>query len=523
MTTQATRRVEIIATLSLATDMAIGQPMEFALRSCALSVWLGEALGMGADELREVYYQALLRYIGCNADTYALAALFGDEMDLRRGLAIADLGRDAEVVSVIFRALKRANTGRPLPAVALAIAKGLAIGRATSVPILSGHCEVAERLATRLGFDRLVVRNLGQLYERWDGKGLPGGLKGEAIAPAVRLVTLAQDAILLGEAHGHDGAIRIIKKRRGTAYDPRMVDGFLPRAAGLSARVSEIAAWEQVLELEPTPHMLLAEPALDEACLAIADFVDIRAPYTAGHSRAVASLAEGAARHCGMPEGDAIQARRAGLLHDLGEIAIPMSTWIKAGPLTDRERDEIRLHPHHSERMLARSALLRPLGVIAGQHHERLDGSGYYRALRAGSLPPLARIVAAAEAYQTRLESRPHRTAQSPENAAAELKRQVRAGQIDSEAAAGVLAAAGHRVASVRRQMTADLTPREIDVLRTIASGLSTKEVARTLGISPKTADNHIQSIYDKIGVSTRAAATLFAVEHGLVGAGGQK
>lgn len=519
MSSPPARRVEIVAALSLATDMAIGQPMEFALRSCALSVWLGEAAGMSPAELREIYYQALLRYIGCNADTYALSALFGDELQFRREIALTDLGQAREVVGVLFRALRRASAGEPMPAAALSIARGLIIGRSTTIPILSGHCEVAERLATRLGFDGPVVRNLGQLYERWDGKGLPNGLMAEAISPAVRLVTLAQDVILLDAAHGTEATRALIERRRGKAYEPRMVDAFLAKGAPLLRQVREIAAWDQVLALEPTPHMLLDEAGIDEACLAIADFVDIRAPYTAGHSRTVAVLAEAAARRCGLPESDAIRARRAGLLHDLGELAIPMATWIKSGPLTDRERDEIRLHPHHTERILARSACLAPLGAIAGQHHECLNGSGYHRGLRSNAIAPLARILAVAEAYQTHIEERPHRPALTSDAAATDISRRVRTGEFDSEAAAAVLAAAGHRVASAQRQLAADLTRREIDVLRLISGGRSTKEVARDLGISPKTADNHIQSIYAKIGVTTRAGAVLFAIERGLANA----
>lgn len=176
------RRSEIIAVLSLASDLAIGQPVEFAFRSCGLSVAFAEALGLGSDEVREVYYQSLLRYIGCNADTYALAAILGDEMELRRDFALIDMSRGNEVAAVVLRALRRANAHRSIANYALAIIKGMIESRA-SYNILAGHCEVAERLVTRLGFDAAVARNVGQLYERWDGKGLPHGLKGEAIAP----------------------------------------------------------------------------------------------------------------------------------------------------------------------------------------------------------------------------------------------------------------------------------------------------------------------------------------------------
>jgi HD-GYP domain-containing protein (c-di-GMP phosphodiesterase class II) len=515
------RRVEIVAALSLATDLAIGQPVEFALRSCALAVALAEAAQLDRETVRQVYYQSLLRYIGCNADTEAQAALFGDEMIMRGEFALADQGRPREVLALVVRALRRANAGRGLPAAALAMARGFLASRGATVRILTGHCEVAQRLATRLGFDDQVAANLGQLYERWDGRGLPRGLRGDAIAPAVRVVTLAQDVVVLVDALGRSDAIDTIRDRRGRAYDPALVDAFLASADSLLDSSSGVVAWDTALALEPRPYYFLNDDELDDACLVVADFVDIRWPERLGHSRAVAALAEAAVRQLKLPAADAVEARRAALVHDLGEMAIPVATWAKPGRLSDRERDAIRLHPHHTERILSRSnAVMRRLATVGGQHHERLDGSGYFRGLRGPSLDPVSRVLAAAESYQTKLEPRPHRAAMSADAAAAELKRLVRDGALDNEAAAAVLSVAGHRVAPVRRESAAGLTAREIDVLRLIASGRSAKEIARTLGMSVRTADNHTAHIYEKTGVSTRAAAALWAVERGLSTAG---
>lgn len=203
-------------------------------------------------------------------------------------------------------------------------------------------------------------------------------------------------------------------------------------------------------------------------------------------------------------------------------MAISVATWAKAGSLSDREVDAIRLHPHDTERILSRSAstVLRRLGAISGQHHERVDGSGSFRGLRGPGQHPVARVLAAAEVYQTKLEPRPHRAAMSEAAAAAELKRLVRDGALDGEAVAAVLSVAGHRVAPVRREATAGLTAREIQVLRLIAAGRSAKEIARTLGMSARTANNHTSHIYEKTGVATRATAALFAVERGLLSTG---
>jgi HD-GYP domain-containing protein (c-di-GMP phosphodiesterase class II)/DNA-binding CsgD family transcriptional regulator len=384
--------------------------------------------------------------------------------------------------------------------------------------MLSGHCEVAQRLAERLGFGLGVVRNLGQLYERWDGRGLPHGLKGEAVAPAVRVVTLAQDVIVLADAHGIDGAIAIVRKRRGRIYDPRFVDYLVPRATELIEGLAQQSSWDAVLALDRDPRALLSQDELDAACLAMADFIDIKSPFTLGHSRAVAALAEAAARNCGLPESDVIVLRRAGLMHDVGKAAVATQIMIKPGPLSDGEWERVRLHPYHTERILARPQALARLGLIAGQHKERLDGSGYHRGSRANALSPAGRILAAADCYQAKLEPRPYRGAMTAEAAAANLRAEVRAGLIDSEAAAAVLAAAGHRVPPVRRDMIAGLTAREIDVRRLIARGKSMKQIGAALGIAAKTVDNHIQNLYGKIDVKTRAGATLFAIEHGLLG-----
>lgn len=176
----------------------------------------------------------------------------------------------------------------------------------------------------------------------------------------------------------------------------------------------------------------------------------------------------------------------------------------------------MRLHPYYTERILSPAKSLAQLGAIGAAHHERLDGSGYHRRLPAPMLSPLARILAAADAYHAMTEQRPHRPAFSPDAAAEKLRAEVRAGRLDGEAANAVLAA-GHRAASARRAWVAGLTDREVEVLRLVARGLSNREIAQHLTISPQTAGHHIRHIYDKIDVSTRAAATLFAMQHNLL------
>lgn len=500
---------------SHATDLAIGQPVEYALKSCVLGMRLAAMLGLRGDALGEVYSHALLRYVGCNAETDAMAALFGDEIELRRALSPLDVGDPAQLLPVLLRAIVRAQSDQPLGAMVWRVLKGVVTSKSETVAGFRAHCETAQRFARRFGFDDATVRQLGQFAERWDGKGFPNGLRGEAVAPAVRVVTLAQDAVVLREAHGLEAMLLMLRKRRGKAYDPRMIDVFVSGAGELTADLDAASSWDTVLGLEPEPHVWLSEQGFDEACLAMADFADIKSPFTFGHSRAVAALAADAGRERGLPPADVTTLRRAALLHDIGQVAISSGIFAKVGALSDSEREKIRLHPYHAERILARPAPLRSLAQVVAGHHERADGSGYHRGTR-GEASPLVKILAAAEVYQALIEARPHRPAFGAEQAASMLRTEAREGRLDAEAVAAILTAAGHRVPPVRRELLAGLTAREVEVLRLLARGQTMKEIGASLGISPKTADNHIQNLYAKIGVRTRAGATLFAIEHGL-------
>jgi HD-GYP domain-containing protein (c-di-GMP phosphodiesterase class II) len=284
--------------------------------------------------------------------------------------------------------------------------------------------------------------------------------------------------------------------------------------AGLDGPVDR----ETILALEPTPHAMLDEAACEEAYLSIADFIDMRMPFTFGHSRAVAALAAAAAKRMGLPTTDIRDVRWAAYTHDIGELTVSVATWMRASALTERETDAARLHPYHGERALTSlGGDGKVVAALVQRHHERLDGSGYYRNSRGPDLSPAARILAASEAFQTAREARPHRPASSDAAAAAKVRSAVREGKLCADAVEAVLACAGQPARRASPERLAGLTPREIEVLRLIAAGDTTKEAARKLDIAVKTADNHIQSLYSKIGVTTRAGAAFYALERGLV------
>jgi HD-GYP domain-containing protein (c-di-GMP phosphodiesterase class II) len=513
------RLAELMAALSIATDLGMGQPMEYVLRSCALAVRLGEALGLSEGELREVYYLALLRFLGCNAGTHEQAAIVGDELAFRAAFLPVDLGQPSQVMNVMMGHLRTTRPGLSAPDFDRVIAQVLPALSTTMPESAAGHCEVGQRLAARFGLDESTQRAVGQAYERWDGLGLPGGLRGEAILASVLIVSLASDAALFHRMGGVEMAVSVAKERAGGAYEPGIVERFCQLAPQLLAGLEDGSSWEAVLTLEPGEQTVLSDEQFDNVCRAIADFTDLKSPYLFGHSSGVAELAAAAARQSHLPEDDIVTVWRAGMLHDVGRTGVSSGIWGKPGPLSDGEWERVRLHAYYTERVLARPGALARLGALAASHHERLDGTGYHRGAGAMLLAPAARILAAADAYHAMIEPRPHRPALAPEAAADELRGEARVGRLDSEAANAVLAAAGHQTRATRRALVAGLSGREVEVLRLLARGHTKKDIGGLLFISEKTVSHHTQHIYTKIGVSTRAGATLFALQHDLLAA----
>jgi HD-GYP domain-containing protein (c-di-GMP phosphodiesterase class II) len=378
------------------------------------------------------------------------------------------------------------------------------------------HCLVAGQFAMRLGLGPDVRDCLQQVFERWDGRGAPAKLKAEQIALPARIVVLADILEVFRRLGGTEAAVEVARRRAGGQFDPGLATYVCENAEALFRGIDEATGWEAVIADEPALAIQLSGVDLDSALEAVADFADLKSPYTTGHSRGVAERAAAAARHAGMGDAAAVELRRAGLLHDIGRLGVSNTIWDKQGPLLETEMERVRIHPYLTERTFARSPRLARLAEVAAQHHERLDGSGYPRGLSARLLSPEARILAAADVYQAMTELRPHRPARSPADAAAELRREVASGRLDSDAAEAVLGAAGHRVKR-RRAGPAGLTRREIEVLLLLARGLSNKDIASRLVIAPKTVGNHIEHIYLKINCSTRAEASLFVMQHGLL------
>jgi HD-GYP domain-containing protein (c-di-GMP phosphodiesterase class II)/DNA-binding CsgD family transcriptional regulator len=501
------RLAELLAALSLAVDLGLGQPMEHVLRQTLIAIRLGEAMALPEEHRAALYYIALLSWVGCGSDSHELATRFGDDLAWRAASYEIDPVGPGAVAFLSSRAaavnppLERGETHR-------------ADRRRTSAV---EHCVVTKQFAERVGLGAAVADPLMQLFERWDGRGRPHGLSGDGIALPARIVQLADVVVPFHRAAGIDAAVRVARQRSGTQLDPDLVDLFCSCATQILSAVEEPARWDGVLAAESGLRVRLTDDELDRALEAIGDFTDLKSPYTLGHARGVAPLAEGAARCLGLPEPDIRLVRRAALVQDVGRMGISNSIWDKPGPLTASEVERVRLHSYYVERMFQQPRTLARIGALAGQHHERLDGSGYPHGLSRSRLSPGARILGAADVYQALLEPRPHRAARTAPESAAELRAEVKAGRLDGEVVDAVLAGASGRGVHRRRQWPGGLTDREVEVLGLIARGHTNRDVAQRLHLAEKTVGNHVEHIYAKIGSSTRAEASLFAMRHGLL------
>jgi HD-GYP domain-containing protein (c-di-GMP phosphodiesterase class II) len=509
---------EFVATLALAQDNAFGQPLESQLRSCLLASWLCDAARFDDDVGETAYWVALLRYVGCTGHAHEVATVFGDEIAIRGQTLVHDAANPAEVMGDV---VAFATAGRPEAERDEIVRMLQETAHEWAVHNFSSGCEVADMLVERLDFGPGVRDALAFTFERWNGNGFPSHAQGEDIPLAMRVVHLSHDMEAIGRLFSPERALEAASDRRDRTYDPALVDFFLDHGREWLDRLRELDPWDAVLALEPVPHRVLTGHELDDALLVAADFIDLKSPYWGGHSRRCAQLAADAAQVVGLTDEDVTTLRRAALVHDFGTTAVPNSIWDKPGRLSRTEFDRVELHPMLTEQMLRRSPALADLNPIAATHHERCDGSGYHRRVPINGSELGACVLAATEVYVGLTTDRADRPRLTDPDAAGELRRLESEGVLEPRAVRAVLVAAGHGEPAARRRRRAvhpgGLSDREVEVLRLAARGLTTRQIADRLVIAPKTAGHHIQHIYAKIGVSTRAAAALWAMQNTIV------
>lgn len=511
---EAVRTAEIVAALSLATDLGIGVPVEHGLQSTLFAMRLCDQLGVDARTAAQTYYACLLFYVGCTASADVAAEMFPEDDALTRYSYSVRFGSPLEMAGGIIRGLAPPSAPALVRLAQLAVRAPRLARRFPAV--VRAICEVGHMLTDRLGLAPAVSELFFYIGERWDGRGDPSQISHESIPLPVRIVHVARDAAFQRMLHGDDAVGGIIRDRatRG-AFDPDIAARFAEAAPAIITLDPVASVWDDTLALEPTPHLVLEAGHIDGALRAIGDFSDLVSPFLVGHSASVAAVAATAGESIGLDDADTVELRRAAFVHDLGRVAVPARIWRDGGALSPDDWERVRLHAYHTERIITRSPFLAGLAPIAGFHHERLDGSGYHRGARAPELSTAARLLAAADAFHAMTEPRAHRPPWSRRRAGEILHDGARTRRFDPDAVIAVLRAVDQPAPRIERP--AGLTAREAEVVALLARGQLTKQIARALSISGKTADRHIQQAYRKMGVSTRASAALFAMQHGLV------
>lgn len=498
---------ESLSALSVVLDLANGLAEDKSLLAATFSWELAGALGQPAEVQRTAALAALLRHLGCTAFASVEAQVAGDDIGLRRGLHLRDSNKPLDVLAAVLAGHEGA------PAKVRSAWQLATHGAQLKHELVREACGAARLLSERLGLGPAVGRALDEVFERFDGAGGPNGLRGDAISLAGRIATTAHVATTFVLHAGVRPAQEVLRARAGRQLDPSLAT----KAAGLVASLEDpggyLAARQPALLTRFTEAPLTT--TVDALAEAFGDFADLQIPSARGHARQVARLCDAAAAVVGLPAAERALLTRAAHLHDLGQVAVPTNVWNAPRPFRASEVERAKAHVFFTERILAGAAPLAELAPIAGLHHERLDGTGYHRSAKDHAIPRAARLLACCDVLCALVQERPHRPARTLEAAFTELRAQARQGALDGELVEAVIAARGGRARGPDRGA---LSERELEVLRLVARGKTNKEIAATLGLSPRTVQHHTIHIYEKLGVDTRAAAAMEGSRRGLLG-----
>ncbi|GAB3569535.1 HD domain-containing protein [Arthrobacter alkaliphilus] len=508
------RLAEPLIALSGIGDLGRERKTGAAARSCFIACRLARAMGLPDPDVQDVFYTALLQHVGCVGYAQETAAIFsGRDIEMNRVGSLTDFADPADFFNTFIPEL---TAGTDILTKIRLIAAALTQAPKLGPTIHRASCEIASVTAQRIGLGPGVVVALRNVEEWYDGKGGYQGVSGTDIPVVARIVLTAMTAMTFHELGGADAAQRVVTQRAGKQLDPATAVAFAVHGREILNALDAADVESELVAEEPEPFVHVDDDRLDEIALAFGQIVDLKTPAAYGTSRSAFDLADRAATVMGFDRREVGRIRRAAALRDIGKAAVSNRVLAKPAALNRSEEDEYELHALHTQRVLARATDLSAEAELASVHHEREDGSGYFRGLRGESIAQGGKLIAAVDAY---LEGTHPRVGEPlpPQAACQQLQQLAGRGALDSEATRAVVVAVTGAEVPVRRDWPAALTERQVEVLRHIARGLSNKQIAAALVVSPRTAEHHVQDIYQKIGVSSRAAATLFAMQHRLL------
>jgi HD-GYP domain-containing protein (c-di-GMP phosphodiesterase class II) len=500
---------EAVGTLAIAGDCSTGRPRGACLTGSVIATGLARSVGLNEETCKATYYTSLFRFLGCTSSGPEAGGMaLGDD----RGFSLAFLLCDWLDFSALETALKAGVALHAAPE-ERETAFGTILEHHDAVKsIVAIHCEQSRTFAARLPLPSNVVPCMPYLYARWDG-GI-GDVGRDDIPAPVRAVGIGHVAALYSRLRGTQAAKDEISNRAGNDLDPLMCEHLLANWEAVFSPLNEGGEFDVFVASEPGDPVQIGVQHCEALSLIGADIVDQKSQWMGGHSRRVSALAGRAAQLAGMT-GDAVSSlRHSALLHDIGKCAIDNRLLDKSGDLSHAERLEFESHSFQTEYILSHGNPFRALGSLPSSAEERFDGSGYHRRVAQNGLAE--NLLAAANLYDELTFDRPGRATMSAQEAADHLTEQGRSGALIPAALEAVLRASGSPSKTARKALPFGLTRREAQVIACLARSETTAQIAARLGISAKTADHHIQSIYTKTGVRGRAPIALFAIEHGL-------
>lgn len=507
----------LLCALSSATGLAFGGHMDHGLGCAYLGLEIADELTLADEEREAIFYGALLKDVACTACSAGIAAFLPENEQVSLSdVILIDPSRISDMMGWLAKYLRldAQFPGRIAKLVSFLVQCGPIVKET-----MRSHCEVAELFARWLGLPDHVQRALRFQWERWDGKGMAYGLKASSIPRAARILHLTQVLDLMYRFAGPEAAQTLAQQKRASRFDPEGVDAFraLAQRANFWNSFEEQSTQEALLARIPTSNYTQPNQ-FERVCEALADFIDLKTRETWHHSRAVAEVAVGIGIHLGLDAKQLKKVRCAALVHDVGKAAIPFDILTKGEQRSKSEWDQYRLHPYYTQCILGSVSAFRELAHEAAAHHEWVNGQGYHRQLSGEQIPFHGRILAVANAYTRLAQSQTGQVDTS--GALCEISSLVDI-QFDRQCYDALLASLKSGDPQMpplsQPRKATNLTGREIEILSLLAKGLNTPQISRNLDISRKTVEHHLSHIYNKIGVTCRTAAVVYAVQQGLV------
>lgn len=504
---------ELLGQLSIVADVGVGVPRETGIGAAVLAGRISRRIDLSPEDTAAAFYASLLRYIGCSvAIPETVNLTLGDVHGYQRALGLADMA-DAADLRHWLNLEMAPDAPEDEKCEVLDLLDGIHADSNIMNSVTKSHCDLARQLASDAGMPTGVTDALEQIYERHDGKGFPAGTEGAMLTFPARIMHVSTAFELQRRKMGVEWAVAQVRARIGGQFCPGICEAVLSDTAGLVADMDGPTLMDIYLSEAPDYEAFGKLTILDIA-RACAHNVDHRSVYTLGHSVAVSDLAVRAGTAAELSPEIIDHLRIAGLLHDVGKVGLPATLLNKAAPLSRAEQAQLEQHTYLTDSILRATAAFESYASLASSTHERADGSGYHRQLKSPEFH--VQLLAACEAYMTLREERPGQPAKEAKETCKQLSEEAREGKWDPMVIRAIVHAESGPTASLDA-LPNGLSRREAEVVCLIARGLSNKEIAAKLYISPKTVEHHTAHIYDKIGTRGRAAAALFAVQNGLV------